>query len=298
MLKFIILTSLFAPSIRAALTSQDMASALIAADDTGTLEKTFKTFEKEQRAYELAEALAYVAKQARMPKAVHCLRMALDPFPEDEMRVSYLMHGALVGISDTTDTESFTNMITSFKPSDVKPLVAIRYMTLRRNDVVYVLKSVMSKSPELIIDDLPSWIAFHTLDRISANYSPVLEKAFQYLTSFATEDVLAKALAILKRNEHYKVIFGDYCCNSQDRFSQDLSDKLNVLLELVKARRALVNELAILPKVLVDLMLEYAACDIPPNCSKATPEASVSVLGKRSSPLQSSTLHKKSKRGQ
>ena len=71
------------------------------------------------------------------------------------------MHGTLFEISDNTDTESFTNVITSFKPSDVKPLIAIRYWTLGRDDGVNVLKSVMEKSPELITDDLPSWIASH-----------------------------------------------------------------------------------------------------------------------------------------
>ena len=54
MLKFAILAILSVPSILAALSRQDMASALIAAEDTGTLEKTFKTFEKEQMTYELS----------------------------------------------------------------------------------------------------------------------------------------------------------------------------------------------------------------------------------------------------
>ena len=39
---------LFVPSILAALSREEMASALIAAEDTGTLEKTFKKYEKEQ----------------------------------------------------------------------------------------------------------------------------------------------------------------------------------------------------------------------------------------------------------
>ena len=80
--------------------------------------------------------------------------------------------------------------------------------------------------------------------------------------------MLEKALTIVKRNEHYKVDSGVVmCCKSQDHIPQDLFNKINVLLELVKARKALVNDLAILPKVLVDLMLEYTTCDIPPNCS-------------------------------
>ena len=129
MLKFAILAVLFVPSILAALTREEMASALIAAEDTGTLEKTFKKFEKEQDAYDLSEALADVAKvQAHMPKLSTCLRMAHDPFPEDKMRVSYLVHRTLCRISYRTNTESFTNVITSFKPSDIKLLASIRYL--------------------------------------------------------------------------------------------------------------------------------------------------------------------------
>ena len=48
MLKFAILAILSVPSIRAALSRKEMASALIAAEDTGTLEETFKKYEKEQ----------------------------------------------------------------------------------------------------------------------------------------------------------------------------------------------------------------------------------------------------------
>ena len=91
MLKFVILAILSVPSIRAALSREKMASALIAAEDTETLEDTFKTFEKEQDTYDLSYALADVAKvQAHMPKVVTCLRMAHDPFPKDKMCVSYL----------------------------------------------------------------------------------------------------------------------------------------------------------------------------------------------------------------
>ena len=54
MLKFVILAVLSVPSIRAALSREDMASALIAAEDTGTLEKTFKKFEKEQDHFNLS----------------------------------------------------------------------------------------------------------------------------------------------------------------------------------------------------------------------------------------------------
>ena len=58
------------------------------------------------------------------------------------------------------------------------------------------------------------------LDRNSRYYRPVREEAFKYLTSFATESVLEKALAIVKRNEHYKVDSRVVCCKSQDHFPQ------------------------------------------------------------------------------
>ena len=304
MLNFIILTFLFAPPIFAALSKKVMASALIAAKDTVTLEKTFKKYEREQDHDNLALALIDIAKvQAQMPKVVTCLRVAHDPSPMDKLSVGLIVHRTVLRISDSTDTESFPTVITSFKPSDIKPLVAIRLKTLWRNDVVNVLKNVMDKYPELITDDLPSWIAFHFLDRNSDYYRPSFEESFKYLTSFATQGVLEEALSIVKRNEHYKIVYKSgqtmvICCNSQDDVPQDLFNKINVLLELMKARKALVDELAILPKVLVDLMLEYTTCDIPPNCSKSTPETSVSVLGKRSSRLQSRASPKKSKQDQ
>ena len=309
MLKFATLAVLTLSSIRAALFNEDMTSALIAAKDTVTLKETFKKYEKEQDHGYLSWALANVANfQAHMPKVATCLGIAHDPFPEDNMCVSYLVHNTLIALSLNVlgKTEPFTIVITSLKPSDTKPLAAIRFWTLYREDAVEVLKSVMDKSPELIIDDLPSWIAFHFLDRNSSYYTLVREEAFEYLTSFATQGVLAKALSIVKKNEHYKIVYETgrtkvECCDSHDYFPQNLIDKIDALLGLMKARKALVDELAILPKVLVDLMLEYTACDIPPNCSKSTPETSVSVLGKGSSPLQSRTSrtsHKKSKQGQ
>ena len=111
-------------------------------------------------------------------------------------------------ISNITNTEAFTNAITSFKPSDAKPLTIIRICVFWRDDAVDVLKSVMDKSPELITDDLPSWMASHSLDRNSLRYRPVRDEAFQYLTSFATESVLKSALSIVKRKRAL-----------QDRFS-------------------------------------------------------------------------------
>ena len=65
------------------------------------------------------------------------------------------------------------------------------------------------------------------------------------------------------------------CCWSKDNILQDLSDKINVLLALVKARKVLLNDLAILPTVLVGLVLEYTTCDIPPNRSISNLEKTV-----------------------
>ena len=238
MLKFAILAILSVPSILAALSRAEMTSTLIAAENTGTLEDTFKKYEKEQDEYELAGALADVARvQAHMPKVVTCLRMAHDPFPNDAMCVSELVDSTFLEISVATDTEPFTNLLTSFKPSDTKPLLAIRFWTLFSDDAVNILKRVMIKFPELIRGDLPSWIAFHSLDRNSKYYDPVREEAFKYLTSLATQSVLEEALIILKRNEHYKVDSHIRCCKSQDHFPQDLFNRINALLEFVKVEK-------------------------------------------------------------
>ena len=275
MFKFVLLTVLFLPSILATLSRKKMAAALIAAEDTGTLKETFKKYEKEQNKNTLSEALADVAEtQACIPKIAACLRVAHDPFPEDKSRVSYLVHRTLFEISNSADTESFAKVITSFKPSDVKSLAAIRIYTLGRNDVMNVLKSVMDKSPELIIDSLPSWLASHGFDRMPSFPNLAARgEVFKYLAPFATEDVLVKALTIVKRNEHNKLVSNSghveiVCCESQDYFPQDLVDKLNVLLKLAEVRNALIREaLTFLPKAMIDLMLEYHIYDIPPNCS-------------------------------
>ena len=304
MLNSIILTFLFAPPIFAALSRQKMAFALIATKDAETLEGIFKKYEREQDHDNLALALIDIAKvQAQMPKVVTCLRVARDPFPNDDMCVNSILPKAINGISTNTDAESFATVITSFKPSDIKPLVAIRFWTLWREDAVKVLKNVMDKSPELITDDLPSWIAFHSLNRNSTHYVFVCEEVFKYLTSFATESVLAKAMSIVKKNEHFKLVYKNdrtqvTCCNSQDYFPQNLFDKIDALLEFMKARKAFIDELEILPKVLVDLMLDYMTVS---DCPISTPETSESVLGKRSSLLQSRTSptsQKKSKQDQ
>ena len=304
MLNSIILAILSVPSILAALSSEVMASALIAAEDTVTLEQTFKTFEKEQDVFDLSFALLEVAKvQTRMPKVVDCLRMVHDSFPKDRMCVSELVYRTLSSISCRTDAESFANLITSFKPSDIKPLVAIRYMTFTRDDALDVLKKIMKKSPEMITHDLPSWLASHKFDPNSTYYSSLIEEPFQYLTSFAVQSVLEKALSILKRNEHYILAYTNghaktLCCKSHDSIPQDLFNKLNTLLKLVKVRNARIKgTLIFLPRVLVDLVLDYAHMTMS-EYSTSNTETSVSVLGKRSSRLQSRTSHKKSKRGQ
>ena len=111
-----------------------------------------------------------------MPKVATCLRMVHDPFPKDEMCVSEPVCETFFDISCRPDAESYTNMITSFKPSDVKLLASICFWTLRGgHDVVSVLKSVMNKYPELITHDLPSWLACHSLGRNYNYYRPTLE---------------------------------------------------------------------------------------------------------------------------
>ena len=273
MLKVIILAILSVPSILATLSRGNMTSALIAAEDTGTLEDTFKTYEKEQYHLVLSLALVEVAKvQVHIPKVVTCLRVAHDPFPKDEMCVSDLVHITLTQISKITNTESFTNLITSFKSSDIKLLVAIRHMILVRDDALDVLKRAMDKSPELITDDLPNWLASHSLDRNSTYYSSLTEETFKYLASFAAQSVLKKVLAIVKKNEHYTVAYTNghtkaLCCKSLDSIPRDLSGKLNVLLELVKARNTRIKDtLTHLPIVLVDLVLGYVHVT-PSDCS-------------------------------
>ena len=120
----------------------------------------------------------------------------------------------------------------------------------------------MDKSPELIADDLPSWIAFHSLDRYSRCYKPACEESSKYLTSFATQSVLEEALSIVKRNEHYKAGSEVMCCHSQDDIPQDLSSKIEAFLKLVKARNARISKvLTFLPTALVDMVLEHITCE-------------------------------------
>ena len=164
LIKHVILAALFVPSIMAALSRKEMADALIKAENEEDLVQTFKKFEKEQDEVELSFALADVAKvPEHIPKVATCLRTVVDPFPKEMSHVSELVHHTLCYISDNTrdDTESFAKVITSFEPSDVKPLASIRYRTLRRKDAVKVLESVMAKSPKLITGDLPRWLADH-----------------------------------------------------------------------------------------------------------------------------------------
>ena len=249
----------------ARLSQEEMTNALIGAKED--LVQTFKKFEEEQDHFELSYALADLAKvPEHIPKVAICLR-TVDPFPNEMSRVSRFVHNTLVYISRNTrgDAESFAKMVTAFEPSDIKPLASIRYITLHRDDAVKVVESVMDKSPKPIIGDLPRWQADHLFDQNSYYYfdfKAVREQVFRYLASFATEDALKNALSIVKANEHYKVDSHVYCCKSQDSFPQDLYNKLNALLELVKDRNGRINEaLTFLPKVLADMVADY----LPPN---------------------------------
>ena len=117
--------------------------------------------------------------------------------------VSYLVHFTVSEISNSTlcEAESFAKVITSFEPSDIKPLASIRYMDPWKKDAVKVLESVMAKSPKLITGDLPRWLANHLFDQNSwvyIIYEVAREQTFQYLASFATESILNDALSIVK----------------------------------------------------------------------------------------------------
>jgi len=236
--------------------------------------QTFKKFEKDQMENKLCIALADVAKvPEHIPKVVTCLRTVASFFPTERSLVSRLVHDTLSRISIKTehDAEYFAKVIASFKPSDVKPLASIHYTTLQRVDAVKVMESVMAKSPELITDDLPRWLADHLFDQNSRYYGGdkvAREQVFGYLTSFATEDALKKALSIVKANEHYKVLSDVYCCDSHDSFPQDLYSKLGDLYRISLIKAVLQSPL---PSVLIDLVLEYALVEAS-HPSISTPE--------------------------
>jgi hypothetical protein len=271
MLKLAILAILSIPSIMAS-TTEGIAKTLIANKDTDKLGQTFQGLHKKYGDYITSDALAKVAKQGHQEIVATCLRTEKDPFPKDNMCVSRLVNDTLMRISSDTsgDSESFAKVITSFMPTNVKPLASIRYHTLDRSDAVNVLERVMAKSPKLIIDTLPSWLAGHGFDQNSLDYSDnqtAREGGFKYLASFATESALEKALSIVKANEHYKVGLSGgpevICCDSQDVFPRDLVDKLSTLLALMKARNVRIKGVlqSLLPTVLVDLMLDYLRTD-------------------------------------
>jgi hypothetical protein len=268
MLKLVFLAILSVPSILAASIAvrERITGALVAEKDTGKLGQTFQRLHEIYGNNYSSYALSAVAEQGHPEMVVTCLRAVPDPFPNDKMRVSGLVHYTLLGICPSTfdDSESFAKVITSFKPTDVKPLASIRFCTLCRKDAVSVLGGVMAKSRELIIGALPNWLANHEFDRNSIgydNHQTAREGAFQYLASFATESALEKALSIVK-NEHYEVDFEDgpviLCCKSRNHVPPDLVDRLTGLLELLKARNELVKAaLSFMPTVLLKLLAEY-----------------------------------------
>jgi len=266
MLKLAILAILAVPSILAASISKQLANTLIAENDTDKLEQTFQTLHKKHGDDYSSEALVEAAERGHPEIVSTCLRAERDSFPNDEMRVSGFVSSTVLEISTRAcnDPESFAKAIASFKPTDVKPLASIRNAILTKRDPMDVLERVMDKSPKLIIDSLPNWLANHEFDRNSQYYITAREGAFQYLASFATESVLEKSLPIVKKNEHYRADMGYgfklSCCNSQDYIPQDLIDKLTGLLALMKARNELIKGVlqSLLPEVIIDLMLDYA----------------------------------------
>ena len=145
----------------ATLLPEEMTKALIGTED---LAQTFKKLEEDQDEDDLSQALAEVARvQEHMPKVVTCLRAVVDPFPKKRSNVNELVDYTLYYISDNTrDTESFAKVITSFEPSDAKPLLPFA-IDPSRKDTRNVLESVMDQSPKLITGDLPRWLANHDL---------------------------------------------------------------------------------------------------------------------------------------
>jgi len=264
LIKHAILVALVVPYIMATLSKRVIAEALIKAENEEDLVQTFKKLEKEQRGYQLFGALVKVSNvPEHMPKVAICLRTAVDPFPTGISQVSWSLNNIIGLISDDTfyDPESFAKVVASFKPSDVKLLASIRLWTLRRKDALKVLESVLAKSPELITGDLPRWLADHSFGQNSFAYTRdkvARKQTFQYLTSFATESILTNALSLVKANDHFKVGSGVGCCESQSSFPQDLVNKLESLLVLVKDRNARINEaLTLLPKVLAEMVADY-----------------------------------------
>jgi len=215
-----------------------------------------------------------------MPEVATCLRMVRDTFPNDEMYVNELVNNTLLEIScRTNDTESFVKVITTFNLGDAKPLVSIRYRTLTRKDAVSVLKGIMKKSPGLITGDLPNWIASHSFGRNSNRYlpshegefqylpslatqsEPVREEAFQYLTAFASQGDLTKALYNVERNGHYKENSVVLCCKSHKSVPERLADRIDALLELVKARNARIKNTDTFTKSICQLGVGLCSCD-------------------------------------
>jgi len=264
LIKLVSLAALFMQSIMAALPEEEITKALTA-ENRQDLVHTFKKFEKEQDKSVLSQALADVARvPEHMPKVTTCLRFAADPFPEEPLHVSELVHNTFhdIYINTRGDTESFAEVVASFDATDHKPLASIRFWTLLRSDAVKVMESVMAKSPKLIVGYLPRWLADHSFDLESHLYRVdryAREQAFQYLTSFATEGALTGALYVVVKNQHYEVGSKVRCCKSHKSFPHDLYNKLSTLLELLKARKAFIKiELELLlPSVLVDLVLDH-----------------------------------------
>lgn len=267
---FSIFVLLILPAITTATLLEEIADALIDASDTEGLQHTFKTLQAQCNGLELPEALACVAARGDISTVIKCLRMTRDSFPDDKLCVNPLIHNTLYEISCIThDAGSFAKVITAFNPSDVKPLASLRVRTISRDDSVDVLKHLMIQHPKLIVDYLPSWLTSHVFN-FRSFFTAAREETFQYLASLATRDVLEKALSIVKEEGHYKVELENggiifMCCWFQEALHRNLLNKLNGLLQLVEARKALVIDLAILPLVLSELVLEYTACDIPPD---------------------------------
>lgn len=260
--KLLLCALLLLPSITAAVLHERLARTLIRTKKKN-LEQTFKALEKAHEEDDVTCALVSVAVQNHVSTAVDCIRMIDDPFPRYKSYVNSFVNSIIAEISrNIPDAELFAKVITSFKPSDIKPLASIRYWTIGRKDVVDVLKSVMTRST-LIINDLANWLTSHHFDQISATYNKVSrEEALDYLASFATQSVLEEALSIVKK-EHYVIVVvktpAVVCCETVEYVPQNLYDKISTLLEHLKIRKAYIKLelLPHLPSVLVDMVLEH-----------------------------------------
>lgn len=258
-------------------------------------ETTFKKFEEQDEAayseyqLELPKALFRVATRGHPEMVADCLKMVRDTHPENNLHVNVIIEATMRELSfgcthDPTEneklvlaflghvgTEAFVDVVTSFSPSDTKPLISVRTWTLSRRDALDILKGIMAKSAEsakLITEDLPNWLASHIFGDVYETEDQMnsLERAFNYLASFATQDVLERALLSASKNGCYTMTSGGaimpLCC-ARDDSRKSLCNILDDRLKRVKARNEHIKGVLspILPLELTKLVTDYTSCD-------------------------------------